>query len=147
MKLRDVSSKPISSGTPEKNRKISHIKGNFEDHFTEANNKMAREKLNMLLNEIDRQGEILGEKRTLNELIKYRKLIRDFIHEAIKNGLENEESHSWGRGSKLRSHTIVNKIDEQLLQLTDEIVNQEEDVISILKIIGEIKGLLIDLYI
>ncbi|HHU69778.1 MAG TPA: YaaR family protein [Thermoanaerobacterales bacterium] len=145
MKIRDVSSKPIS--TPGEHRKTSHIKGNFEDHFNEANSKTVQEKLNILLSEIDRQGKILGEKRTLNELIKYRKLIRDFIDEAIKNGLENEESHSWGRGSRLKSHTIVNKIDEQLLRLTNEIVNQEEDVIGILKIIGEIKGLLIDLYI
>lgn len=147
MKIRDVSSKPISSGTPGKDRRINPIKGNFEDHFTHANNKMVREKLNMLLSKIGRQGEILGENRTLNELVKYRKLIRDFIDEAIKNGLENEESRSWGRGSKLKSHTIVKKIDEQLLLLAEEIVNQEQDVISILKIIGEIKGLLIDLYI
>ncbi|HHY13964.1 MAG TPA: YaaR family protein [Thermoanaerobacterales bacterium] len=146
MKIRDVTSRPISR-TSSRSKGTGAVKGKFGDYFSNADDKIVREKLDILLTKIDRQGEILVEKKTINELAKYRKLIRDFINETVKNGLENEKGSSWGRGGKLKSHTIINKIDEKLLLLAEEILNQEEGNISLLNIIGEIKGLLVDLYV
>ncbi len=44
------------------------------------------------------------------------------------------------------SMTIVKQIDEKLMELTEQMMNQEEKSIQILGLIGEIKGLLINLY-
>lgn len=42
--------------------------------------------------------------------------------------------------------SIVKEVDEKLLELTEVMMNQEKKAVNILGLIGEIKGLLINLY-
>lgn len=41
---------------------------------------------------------------------------------------------------------IIEKVDEKLIELTDELLKQEEENILILGKLGEIKGLIINLF-
>ena len=45
-----------------------------------------------------------------------------------------------------RMLAIIEKIDEKLVELTDELLQKEEENIKILGILGEIKGLIINIY-
>ncbi|WP_431802071.1 YaaR family protein [Halobacillus andaensis] len=84
--------------------------------------------------------------RSFRDLAKYKRLIKDFLEEAVQYGYNVKQSHSFdlnGRGRKL---TIVESLDEQLTELTEAVMDQEKRSIDLLGIIGEIKGLLINLY-
>lgn len=146
MKIRDVVANPLRNTGQEKEGKVDAARSSFQEQITRAQGRMAEERLNRLLGDIDRQGEILAERLTFNELVKYKKLIRAFLDEAVKNSFRNEESRSWNRGGRPKVYLLVNRIDERLSQLTEEILSREKDALNILKIVGEIKGLLIDLY-
>ena len=57
-----------------------------------------------------------------------------------------KQSHTWNRFGEGRKLKIVETIDEKLVELAEEILNQEKSSIDLLDKIGEIKGLLINLY-
>ena len=57
-----------------------------------------------------------------------------------------KQSHTWNRFGEGRKLKIVETIDEKLVELAEEILNREKSSIDLLDKIGEIKGLLINLY-
>ncbi|WP_180960440.1 YaaR family protein [Neobacillus cucumis] len=109
---------------------------------------LAKEHFNTLLEGITKQGERLVRSRSLNDLHEYKRLIKSFLQEVVKHGLSLEEtasfSHSSSRERKLK---VIKEIDKKLLDLSEEMIKQEDPNIRLLDNIGEIKGLLIDLYL
>jgi uncharacterized protein YaaR (DUF327 family) len=57
-----------------------------------------------------------------------------------------KQSRSWDYNGNSRSLKIIEQVDQSLVELADEVVNKESSTIDILAKIGEIKGLLINLY-
>jgi len=57
-----------------------------------------------------------------------------------------KQSHSWNQYGQGRSLKIVETIDDKLVELTEGVLEKEESSIDLLGKIGEIKGLLINLY-
>lgn len=60
--------------------------------------------------------------------------------------MELKQSHSFGLESRSQQLAIVTEIDEKLIELTEELMKQEKKTVDLLGLIGEIKGLLINLY-
>ncbi|TCT18139.1 hypothetical protein EDD68_1236 [Melghiribacillus thermohalophilus] len=118
----------------------------FQTVVNEAAVKMKEDELNRLMNEISRQGEKVARFRSFKDLSKYKKLVKQFIQEVVKYGLETKDSHTWSMNGQNRKLTIVQAVDEKLVELTDAVLDQEQKAIDLLGVIGEIKGLLIHLY-
>ncbi|MBO8157647.1 MAG: YaaR family protein [Bacillaceae bacterium] len=118
----------------------------FHTFVNEAAVKMKEEELNRLINEITRQGEKVARFRSIKDLSRYKRLVKQFVQEAVKYGLETKKSHSWNMNGQNRKLTIVQTVDEKLVELTDAVLDQERKSIDLLSVIGEIKGLLIHLY-
>lgn len=53
----------------------------------------------------------------------------------------------FGRKGRHKVFGIVKKIDEKMDMLTQEILKKEADNLKVLSYVGEIKGLLVDLFI
>ncbi|MDX1772462.1 MAG: YaaR family protein, partial [Planococcaceae bacterium] len=66
--------------------------------------------------------------------------------EAVDYGMGLKQSHTWNRFGEGRRLKIIETIDEKLVELAQEILVQEKESIDLLDKIGEIKGLLINLY-
>ena len=66
--------------------------------------------------------------------------------EAVDYGLEMKQSHTWNRFGEGRRLKIVETVDEKLVELAQEILDEEKETIDLLDKIGEVKGLLINLY-
>ncbi|RDW15284.1 DUF327 domain-containing protein [Oceanobacillus arenosus] len=121
---------------------------------TQAFNKMVQsqttnlkqQELERLVKDITLQGNKLARFRTFRDLAKFKRMIKDFLGEAVSNGLELQKKHSFGLTGHNQKLTTVKEIDEKLLELTEQIMNQERKTVDILGLIGEIKGLLINLY-
>ncbi|WP_328028891.1 YaaR family protein [Metabacillus fastidiosus] len=119
----------------------------FQDLIQKQGNKLQIEQLNKLMVDIDGAGRRLAKSRNFNELSKYKVLVKRFIQEAVEFGMSTKQSYSWDMNGNSRSLKIVEQVDQTLIELTDEIVNKEQSSIDILAKIGEIKGLLINLYV
>lgn len=102
--------------------------------------------LESLLSRLENQGKVLVNQRTLENLRDYKKMVKEFIGETVKGGLQLSEKQSYHSNGNMKSHQIVEKIDQKLLELQDEVINNEEKGLEALRLVGEIKGLLINLY-
>ncbi|EOD00830.1 YaaR family protein [Caldisalinibacter kiritimatiensis] len=118
----------------------------FTELLTKKRDKQTLEKLNKLIEDIRSLGKDLVEKRTVDNLLRYKKMIREFKKEAMEYSLRLEKQGGFRRGGRTKILKIVKKVDEKLIQLTDEVLSKEKKGLNILKLVGEIEGLLIDIY-
>ncbi|GGM36833.1 hypothetical protein GCM10011351_23750 [Paraliobacillus quinghaiensis] len=118
----------------------------FDSIVTSQTQKLQVHQLEELMKGITLQGERLARYRSFKDLAKYKRLVKDFIKEAVNYGLDLKHSHSFNFQGNSRKLTVVEEIDEKLVALTEVVLEQEKRSIGILDLIGEIKGLLINLY-
>lgn len=108
--------------------------------------KLQMDQLGKLLSEIESAGEKLAKSRTFKDLAKYKTLVKRFVRETVDFGMNLKQSHTWNQFGEGRKLNIIETIDKQLVELTDDYIKKERPSIDILGKIGEIKGLLINLY-
>lgn len=118
----------------------------FGDLVVKQGAKLQNEQLTRLLGDISATGDRLARTRSLRELARFKMLVKRFLQEAVNYGLETKQSHTWNRFGEGRRLKIVETIDQHLIELTEDLLNEEKETIDLLDKIGEIKGLLINLY-
>lgn len=127
--------------------KVQH-KGNLKFHtvIKSQSEKLQMGQLQNLYSDIEKAGERLAKSRNFRDLAKYKLLVKKFLKEVSDNGIGLKKSHTTDIFGESRMLQTIEKIDEKLIELTDELLKSEEDNIHILSILGEIKGLIINLY-
>lgn len=118
----------------------------FGDVLVKQGTKMQTEQLTRLLGDISSAGDRVARSKNLRELARFKMLVKRFLQETVEYGMELKQSHSWNRFGEGRRLKIINTIDEHLIELAQDILDEEKDTIDLLDKIGEIKGLLINLY-
>lgn len=104
------------------------------------------ERLKNLVSQINEQGEKLGKKIDIKELRIYKKLISEFLDEALSNSRRFTKQNFIDRRGRHRIYAVVKKINEELELLTQDILKAEKDNIAILKRIDDIRGLIMDIF-
>jgi uncharacterized protein YaaR (DUF327 family) len=99
------------------------------------------------IDEIREVGERLAEKKTVETLVEYKKMIKEFLEEAVDVALKLDERRSFSRSARTSILRTVSNIDEKLIELTDMIIKKERKQIRLLEKIGEIQGLLVNLFV
>ncbi|MGD7055080.1 YaaR family protein [Sutcliffiella horikoshii] len=118
----------------------------FGEVMQRHSSKLHNQQLQVLMKDIELVGDRLGNSRSFQDLAKYKTLVKRFMEEAVEFGMELNQSHHWSHDGQSRHLQVVKQVDEELLGLTEKVMSQEESRINILSSIGEIKGLLINLY-
>lgn len=131
------------------NQQVKHVNqtGNrFNELVVKQGQKLQSEQITRLLGDISAAGDRLARTRSLRELARFKMLVKRFLQEAVEFGLETKQSHTWNRFGEGRRLKIIKTIDERLVELAQDILDEEKETIDLLDKIGEIKGLLINLY-
>jgi len=130
------------------NKNLNNIEKNkdFSDFLQEEHKQQTKEQLNQLLVKIDDQGKKLLMSRNLRELSAYKVLIKQFMDEVIGSALLLEDKFSYDNVGRKKKYKIIKEIDEKLVSLANMILEKESDKLSILQQMGDIKGLIINLY-
>lgn len=118
----------------------------FSDFMHEKNQQSSKELLNKLLTDIDEQGKKLSTSKNFRDLKAYRALIKKFMDEALRAALLLDNQASYDRLGRSKRYKIIREIDQRLLDLTNMTLEKETKQINILDQIGEIRGLLVNLY-
>lgn len=126
----------------------THADGNksFNNMVQSQTYKLKQQEVQHLMKDITLQGEKLAHFRSFHDLAKFKRMVKDFLQKTVYNGLDLQKSHSFSLEGQSHKLVIVKEIDEKLIELTEEIMNQEKKAVDLLGVIGEIKGLLINLY-
>ena len=112
-------------------------------HIQEAE---LQEKLQTLMEEITMQGEKLSKRRDVKDMKHYRGLIKAFLNEVVVHSHSFTRENFLDRRGRHRVYGIIRLIDENLDQLAQELMKDEKDNLAILNRIGEIQGLLLDIF-
>ena len=126
--------------------KGSQTSSSFKSSMETQSGKMRLEQLTVMLSDIEVFGKKLTKSRNLKDLARFKGLVKRFVKETVDNGLNIETSRSFDIYGNTRTLALVKALDEKLIELTEDMMNQEKPSIDLLERIGEIKGLLINLY-
>ncbi|PKG22454.1 YaaR family protein [Niallia nealsonii] len=126
--------------------KITSNEVNFQQFVVKQNEKLQAEQFSSLMKHIDDTGNRLNKSQNLRDLAKFKSLVKQFVKEAVDYGLQLKKDQSWDQFGQGKDLNIVTVIDEKLISLTEEVMNKESSHLNLLNKIGEIKGMLINLY-
>ncbi|WP_232336699.1 YaaR family protein [Planococcus lenghuensis] len=118
----------------------------FASAMKESQAKLQFESLTQLMTQVDARGEKLAKQRTLENLMAYKQVLKQFIGESVNYGLQLSEKQSFGYNGGMRKHQVIETVDQKLIELQDEVLASESDGVETLRLVGEIKGLLVNLY-
>ena len=127
-------------------RKNHTSKQNFEEIVRTKASHMKQQDLEKLLEDITAQGEKVARFRSFKDLARFKRLIQKFLEEAVFDGLSVKETRNFNPSNFSHKLITVEQIDEKLVQLTNDLLDQEKKTVDLLAIIGEIEGLLVNLY-
>ena len=144
MEIKVSDTMPISSA--ENTSNVSKVDHGFKFTLTSAIEEVQlQQRLNTLLDEITNQ-ERIAQHMDIRDMKKYRGLVKDFLNEVVTRSHKFSRENFLDRKGRHRVYGIVRLVDENLDELASELVKEEVDHISILSKIGEIQGLLLDIF-
>ena len=103
-------------------------------------------KLEGLIGEITEQGKLIGKKKDIRDMKKYRGLIKEFMNEIVNRSHEFSRENFLDRKGRHRVYGIIRVVDSALDELAQELCKEEKDNVAILAKIGEIRGLILDVF-
>ncbi|WP_462410712.1 YaaR family protein [Neobacillus sp. Marseille-QA0830] len=118
----------------------------FQQVFHETQHDFTGERLQTLLKQLDQNGSRLAASQSVKDLLDYKQSIQDFLKEVVQNGYSLEEYRHFqsnGRDKKLK---IIKQVDQQLIKISEQVMEKQTSSVELLKTIGEVKGLLVNLY-
>lgn len=104
------------------------------------------DRLNLMIEEIVMQGDKITKRMDVKDMRRYRALIKDFMNEIVNRSHKFSRENFLDRRGRHRVYGIVRLVDEKLDELAQELMKEEKDEIAILAKVGEIRGLLLDIF-
>lgn len=102
--------------------------------------------LTNMMEEITRQGDRLSKKMDVRDMKRYRGLIKDFMNEVVNRSHKFSRENFLDKRGRHRVYGIIRQVDDTLDELAKELMKDEKDHLAILSKIGEIRGLLLDIF-
>ncbi len=129
----------------EKNNISKGINNEFSQKLTKISGNSLQEKIANLMNEIDAQSKKIEKNLHLGEIVRYKKLVKDFLNLTINNSHTFSKDNFLDRRGRHRVLSIIKKVDNELEQLTQDFLSKEKNSLKILRRMDGIKGLLVDI--
>lgn len=105
-----------------------------------------QQQLERMLKDITLQGELIARHMDIRDMKKYRAQIKDFLNEVVNRSHKFSRENFLDRRGRHRVYGIVRLVDSNLDELAQELCEEEKDHIKILSKVGEITGLLLDIF-
>lgn len=121
-------------------------KQNFNEIVRIKSDSMKKSDLQKMVRDITEQGEKVVRFRSFRDLARFKRMIQEFLDEAVFDGMSVKETRNFNSTNFSHRLITVEKIDEKLVDLTEDLLDKESKAVDLLAVIGEIEGLLVNLY-
>jgi len=136
-----------SAGPLEAAPQVQESNGEFKFMLTSRIGEAGlQERLTTMMQEIVQQGNKISKKMDIRDMRRYRSLVKEFLNEIVNRSHKFSRENFLDRRGRHRVYGIIKRVDETLDELAQELVKDEKDHLAILNKIGEIKGLLLDIF-
>lgn len=133
-----VERKPLKQKLSERN--------DFQTIVRKKSDALKKNDLQQMVRDITEQGEKVVRFRSFRDLARFKRMIQEFLEKAVFEGLSVKQKRDFHSTNFSHRFTMVEKIDNKLVELTEDLLDQEAKAVDLLAVIGEIEGLLINLY-
>lgn len=121
------------------------LKDTFKVKIRDLKQEEIRTELTGVYDKIEELAKKLSDKMRLEDLVEYKFLVKKFMNIAVKNSHVFFKENSLDRRGRHRVYSIVKKVDLELDEITRDFIDVEQNRISILERIEEIRGIILDL--
>ena len=104
------------------------------------------DRLNLMMQDIIQQGDKISKRMDVKDMRRYRTLIKEFMNEVVNHSHKFSRENFLDRRGRHRVYGIIRLVDEKLDELAQELVKEERDNIAVLGLVGEIRGLILDIF-
>ncbi|MDD4803041.1 MAG: YaaR family protein [Syntrophomonas sp.] len=118
----------------------------FEQELAYRQEAAMQFRIKEILGNIDKLSDNLKRNLNINDLMRYKKLVRDFLKEASSESYQLSKR----RGRNRRGRTLlitVNTVDAEVEKLINDFRTNKREPMEILESLDKIRGMLIDLLI
>lgn len=117
----------------------------FSSRLSKASSDNYETKIATLLASIEDQAKKLSKKIDIKELKTYKRLVSEFLDQAVNNSHKFFKENKLDRRGRHRVYAIIKQIDGDLEDLTQEVLKEEKDNLLILQKLDDIRGLILDI--
>lgn len=117
----------------------------FKEYVARESGKYHQEHISILLQKVNDQAKKLGKKVDIKELKLYKKLVSEFLDEAVNNSHKFAKENFLDKRGRHRVYAVIKKVNKELEILTTEVLKEQKDNLSILQRLEDIRGLLLDI--
>lgn len=121
------------------------IQESFKSKLESIKEEHIREELKILYDKIEAQSSKLKDNLFIEDLVEYKKLVKEFLNITVKNSHVFYKENSLDRRGRHRVYSLVKRVDNELDELTKDFINVENNRLKILRRLDDIKGLLLDI--
>ncbi|MBO0992242.1 YaaR family protein [Bacillus sp. SD088] len=118
----------------------------FSEMMTKGREQIVYERMDQMRQDIEAQGQKLAKSQTIEDFKKYKQLVKSFMEDAVNNGLQLKEQRGLDWRGRTKVYKIVKDVDKKLIDLANTVLDKEKSGLNILSLVGEIEGLLINIY-
>lgn len=119
----------------------------FQQLLHKKQSDLSQERLQSILSELNLQESRLSHSRTMQDLIAYKQTIRNFLQEVVQNGYSLDEHRGSLPNGREKRLKVIKQVDQKLVELSEQVLEKQATSIQLLEKMGEIKGLLVNLYL
>ncbi len=150
MKIQNINNMPVESVTKAEVEEsaFSHDSERlFRSKLTAESETAYTRHIEELVGSIEKQGKKLAERADIGELQKYREMIAKLVNETVSNGFAFHKEGKMGPNGRSKIFAMIKTVNEKLDQITQKVLSEEKDNISLLDEVDDIRGLLVDMYL
>ncbi|AYF54466.1 YaaR family protein [Clostridium botulinum C] len=138
----EISRVSRSTQISSESKKVANRKG-FSQSFNFAHQRKSQEQLKKMLEDIKKKGNRLVITKCYADVAAYKRMIKEYLESVLSYmyGVKKDISF-W----QTQYFITVDTIDEKLEELTEMLLSQEKDNLSIASTIDDITGLMVDIY-
>lgn len=124
----------------------STASSSFEQELAQRRDAESQYRMQEILKEIDQLNEKLKRSLNVNDLIRYKKMVKQFLKEASARAYAVKQER--GRNRRGRSLLIsIATIDHEVEKLIEDFVREPKEPVDVLAALDKIRGMLVDLMI
>ena len=146
----DRTKKDLGNYTPLGKAPVTEVKrgaeSSFEQELTYRKEEAVQFKMQEILAEIDRLSDRISRNQNINDLMLYKKLVKNFLKEASLEAYQINKKRGRNRSGRTILITI-STIDTEIEQLINDFREKKREPLDILEALDKIRGMLIDLMI
>lgn len=102
-------------------------------------------KLEGLMKEIEAEGQRIARHKDIRDMKRYRAKVKEFMNEITTRSYSFTRENFLDRKGRHRVYGIIHLVDEELDKLASALMEEEKDHLEILRLIDDIRGMLIDI--